>query len=358
MRYTGVLYYLTLALCFLISSEWSVGRAQVDFSQCKSGVEATWAKSLKLAPSLQFTARTEIIDNAKGDRLVTVTETKFKRNATGHSAEGIVTNSPEPGFYPKGHYKSRIQILNTKYSTGLTREHGKTEWLHVGPMMLRDDSLDPKVSIMFSESLARPPACDHLVDFRGVPLAKLFDMPTFQLVKFGVSPAGSDRYRVEYKRGTSATDEDGLSVGWMDLAPAKGWAVVECDGTNTDQNGKSTSHSNYTVEMIEGDVPVLAENTTKSVSGSGKFERKLTQRVKYQTTIDSKIPDSEFTLTYYGFPEPEGIVWKKPIPNYVWILLGAAGLMLLSLLCRWLLQRRAGAKFPASFSVPPSPKAI
>lgn len=358
MRYTGVLYYSTLTLCYLISSEWSIGRAQVDFSQCKSGVEATWAKSLKLAPSLQFTSRTEIIDNAKGDRLVTVTETKFKRNAICYSIEAIVTNSPEAGFYPIAQYKSSTQILNTKYWTRMTREHGKTEWLHVGPMMLRDDSLDPKMSKMFSESLDQPSVCDHLVDFKGIPLAKLFGMPSFQVVKFGVSPAGSDRYRVEYKYGTSATDEDGLFVGWMDLAPAKGWVVVECDGTNTDQFGKSTSHSNYAVEMIEGDVPVLAEKTSRFTSGSGKFERKLTQRAKFQTTIDSKIPDSEFTLTHYGFPEPEGIAWKKPIPNYVWILLGAAGLMLLSLLCSWLLQRRAGAKSLASVSVPSSPKTL
>jgi hypothetical protein len=51
-------------------------------------------------------------------------------------------------------------------------------------------------------------------------------------------------------------------------------------------------------------------------------------------------PDTDFTLTAYGLPEPVGISWSKPTPNYVWLLAAAGGCVLLALACRYLSRRR------------------
>ena len=352
-------FYRSIAVAITYVLVWQLPGVygQVEFQRCKVEVETAWAKACARAHSLQYTYQTELLDNANGDRVVTRTQTKAKRTANCVSREAVVTNSPEGNAYPKAVYKSYLDIMNSRYLTRLSREAGKAEWLHVGPLMLRDDTLDPQVSQLIPEELEKPSVNGHLSDFLQIPLAKLFAQPSFRLTKFGAAPAKPDCYRVEYKSGRSTADADGVSVGWVDLAPAKGWSVVECEGTNTSSVGTQSSHSVFSVEMIEGDCPVLAEETTKYSAPSGSATRKMTRHVTYVATVDPKVPESEFTLSFYGFPEPEGIVWKKPTPNYVWILAGAAGLMLFSLICGWLIRRRSRAKAPSLPAYPPPTEA-
>ncbi len=47
--------------------------------------------------------------------------------------------------------------------------------------------------------------------------------------------------------------------------------------------------------------------------------------------LDKPLPESEFTLSHFGLPEPIGVTWPKPpTPPYVWLLRIAAGFALLS----------------------------
>ncbi len=55
---------------------------------------------------------------------------------------------------------------------------------------------------------------------------------------------------------------------------------------------------------------------------------------------DDAIPDEEFTLSYYGLPEPVGMEAKARIPNYVWFLIGAALFGLLAFVLRYSVRRR------------------
>jgi hypothetical protein len=72
----------------------------------------------------------------------------------------------------------------------------------------------------------------------------------------------------------------------------------------------------------------------------------------------AKIPIDRFTATFYGLPEPEGVVWEKPIPSYVWYLSIAGGAVAIMLLCGWLLKRgakaRAAAATTTSAPLPPA----
>jgi hypothetical protein len=67
-------------------------------------------------------------------------------------------------------------------------------------------------------------------------------------------------------------------------------------------------------------------------------------------------PDAElFTLTYYGFPEPEGVVWEKPTPRWVWYLSICGGALLLALLVSWIIRRRVKARGTIVDSLPRPP---
>jgi hypothetical protein len=41
-----------------------------------------------------------------------------------------------------------------------------------------------------------------------------------------------------------------------------------------------------------------------------------------QQLSGGKLPETDFTLTAFGFPEPAGVKWEKPFPIYLWLLAG------------------------------------
>jgi len=59
---------------------------------------------------------------------------------------------------------------------------------------------------------------------------------------------------------------------------------------------------------------------------------------RYNVTVRS---DAEFRLSYYGLPEPEGISWDRPTPNYIWLLAGCGVFGLLAVLCSYLRRRNS-----------------
>jgi hypothetical protein len=52
------------------------------------------------------------------------------------------------------------------------------------------------------------------------------------------------------------------------------------------------------------------------------------------------IPESEFTLSAFGLPEPKGIEWEKPSRRYLWIVAAALVALVLAFAFRHLAVRR------------------
>jgi len=76
---------------------------------------------------------------------------------------------------------------------------------------------------------------------------------------------------------------------------------------------------------------------------------------RYQVTVvistDSvelrDVSEKEFSLSAYGLPEPEGVVWAKPAtPLYLWLLLAAAILGVLAVALRIMYRRRSRVSNP------------
>jgi hypothetical protein len=76
----------------------------------------------------------------------------------------------------------------------------------------------------------------------------------------------------------------------------------------------------------------------------GKDSTELKRTITLVTTHSNESYSlGNFRLSHYGLPEPEGVVWDKPIPSYVWYLSIAGGAAAIMFLCGWLLKRRARA---------------
>lgn len=61
--------------------------------------------------------------------------------------------------------------------------------------------------------------------------------------------------------------------------------------------------------------------------------------IDYKYTYRVGLKNSDFRLSAYGLPEPEGVVWEKPTPTYIWFLLGAGAFGVFALLFGYLKRR-------------------
>ena len=82
------------------------------------------------------------------------------------------------------------------------------------------------------------------------------------------------------------------------------------------------------------DVPLLKSRKDHAVTSTptNKEEDIVNWELNYSIKlIDKPLPESEFSLSHFGLPEPMGVTWPKPpTPPYIWLLRIALGLAILS----------------------------
>jgi hypothetical protein len=109
--------------------------------------------------------------------------------------------------------------------------------------------------------------------------------------------------------------------------PCRSDCVLEFD---LDMNCLPTKlHQSYKAEAREVDfdwrhewVKTGADSYTVKQSTDTKITQdSVTMRLDQWTGTKSvaihNLPESDFTLSAFGFPEPPGVEWKKPFPHYL-----------------------------------------
>jgi hypothetical protein len=124
--------------------------------------------------------------------------------------------------------------------------------------------------------------------------------------------------------------------GTMMLDPAGYWTLIEGRFHIQDiiATGKIEIHIDY---KFDNGVPIpVRYYQTGSRSNGTNFREEFT----YDWSVPARpLPESEFTLSHYGLPEPVGVVWEKRTPVYVWLLVAAGALLTLGIFFRWLARR-------------------
>lgn len=136
-------------------------------------------------------------------------------------------------------------------------------------------------------------------------------------------------------------------IGTVTLSIADNWSIIEQEEGFSLGASQATHKWTNRVRTNADYTRLIAREGSTAVSMAGKSAGKL-RIVKTYSDDDVGVAEDHFRLSHYGLPEPEGIVWKKPIPLYVWLLSGAAGLGLIALICRWLLRRRSAKSVPVA----------
>jgi hypothetical protein len=315
-----------------------------DLETCKRELTNTWNK-LEANKDSIFYSSVVIIKDGKSGAVLQHTESNISRLPGFYSemSNVIKSQSPtEPG------YRS-VTIVNPHYLFEARSQPNQSNWVIRGNVTLfstdatdssniNSTSIDDIRRKEGRRLVSEPSMIRHLQYSTTEGLLSVMQKSNFVVNRFLNSPDNIGCKRIEYSYGAKELP----SSGWLDLDPTKGWSLREVSITETGTGVTSIGNTKYSVDVYPGDLPLLTGYTSSSViKRDGKVIRDIISEAKITPEPGRSTQESDYSLTAYGFPEPEGVVWKKPIPLYVWLLAGAAAFALIALVCRWLLRRRS-----------------
>lgn len=157
----------------------------------------------------------------------------------------------------------------------------------------------------------------------GHSVPELVNSSDFKLLRYDRDAAQAE-FSVSMADVASVVGKVGIKKATVTFDPANKWRIQNYD-LIIDHSPVSPIQS----VKIEYD----QDNFIHKVSMTGEIPGKY--NVENTFTRDSlvfrNIPEYEFSLSYYGLPEPEGVSWTKPTPMYVWYIVGGVAFVFVSL---------------------------
>jgi hypothetical protein len=136
----------------------------------------------------------------------------------------------------------------------------------------------------------------------------------------------------------------GVESGYIDFDQRHTYRPISYHYQTRDKVSEGTERGSFEYAMSE-DIPVLEKKSLEWPRNVSKFGIGSGKEVNtYKVEFDTNVPDEKFRLSYYGLPEPVGVTWKKPVPKYLWFLLGAGACVVVATLLRYAARRRQTAK--------------
>ena len=301
-----------------------------------------WKAYERFARSLQVTAHITMVfsepDAAREQRILV----SLKQNQNCISLCVSSSREEKPS--------ALIRIANPKYAAVLRQS--KSEPSNVVLERFDEDPKQPKGGgeTVFEQTL--PIILPHFNIPDGIPLSQILVPPPFKIIKISkISENGREPVRMDYRvvRESDGNRSTAYS-GWVDLDPSLCWCIIRMKEVR-EVTVKGTRTMKNEIEVFEHEMinhpsgfPLMKRGTGRVTQHfyRGK-EKTINSRTMsdFEWEVNDHVPDSEFTLTAYGLPEPGGEPVKKPIPLFVWILVAVGTCAVLALGFRYLARRRA-----------------
>jgi hypothetical protein len=176
--------------------------------------------------------------------------------------------------------------------------------------------------------------------------------PSFKVTKVAKEiQNGQELIRVDhvynYVRHVANDDIHERRHGSLWLDPSRCWCIRQSKvSTETTIRGEriSDTEADVVCETIDhpSGFPILKSVTEQVKIFPYKTKRRTegSSQKDYELEVNDNVPDSAFTLTAFGLPEPGSEPVKKSIPLFVWILVAAGICAALALGFRYLARRR------------------
>lgn len=234
----------------------------------------------------------------------------------------------------------QVHGMNPKYSFRLIRPDASRDWLLDSLKQPSDLGIAFANQTVREEVFAAVGAHFHV---GLMPLVKLVADPSFVVKRVEAVPRdGQEMVRIEF--GFQPRMEEGryhgLSGGWLILDPAHDWYIRECETNQTYPDGSASDHHEFLVQPDRKAHPLLKGVGFRSEMKGQKLTGTRDNTGEYELTIDPDVPDTEFTLTAFGLPEPAGVTWERRPRTWRWLVGAGVGAFVVSMFLFWARARR------------------
>lgn len=321
---------LTTALVWVDAASADEGLRERFLTEAPKG----WAKIEAAAKEMQGSGTmSQVVDHSKTNEPDTRTEWTFKLAGDLLLYEQVRSSGNDNPVVSAGG-------VNSKYFFFLKKNVQADSWLVGQVETNKDDKIGPAHISRLGGFLTYFLSSCSLF---GTPLAELINDPAFRVKKID-SVAGSDSLvavQFDYKSPeTPSNDPRKRSIlqvlrgGQLVLDSKHHWAIHQCKVSYAARDYSSEYAIEYDVQ--KGTIPIVKsyrETTTRAKLGTHTVD------VDFDV-VPRTIPESEFTLSAYGLPEPMGVEWPEPPSRaYIWLFVGALGALVTGLAFRRLAHR-------------------
>lgn len=237
--------------------------------------------------------------------------------------------------FESGAWKGLLRGDNSDYRFVLARNSDTKPW--VIQSVTKTDQPSTK-----TWQLRKEFCVDLILGPRIYPLPRLVALKGFKCVSVNPETTkGEELMRVTFTHTPEGVNR--VKQGWVVLDPSRYWVIRKCK-IETDLGEKKEGKAIWTheLEYREGTNkhPILVKSVCK-----GKIWQKgqLIADPEFHASYDCQerpfIPDSEFTLSHYGLPEPHWLPAKKT-PWFLWLGACGIGCLVLAMCVRFFKRRQ------------------
>lgn len=318
--------------------------AAADFSRAQdkdkifnASVIKKWNSYEDFSHNLQGTSRRKVVRNGKQEESVR----HYKQNQVCALLD-IHAN--------RDSLLSMCSIVNPHYSAVISLNKSYPEKTILKKYSNTEEELAPvkPSDVLFSE------ISHHFVYNTTMRLRKVVSDPSFIVTKVAEeSENGRELFRIDhtYNYSFRLGNQDSRLVrqhGSLWLDPSRCWCIHRFKSSyETIIRGEKSfdTERDIVCEVIDhpSGFPILKSMTERMKSFDYKNKKKIevSTEANYDLEVNDSVPESEFTLSAFGLPEPGGAEpVKKPVPMYVWILIAACSCGTLAFAFRYLARRR------------------
>ncbi|MEZ6142406.1 MAG: hypothetical protein R3B84_17745 [Zavarzinella sp.] len=291
----------------------------------------------------------------------------FDKRVTIHNSMqevGLVANSHSKLKYSEQHgfvdeaiiditqktYKGSLILPHESYCLGKNTQYGfRLAYQNNGWLLMNDNKQKPFVNTPES-LLAYKRQC-----LPGSP----FSLPYFACINLDLSLRYPNKAlkkqsgELEFTYETIANDSRATIIVLVDPMQIKVLSInAQTTATNTGErrsNRVEFQYSSSNQENLPVCTGVKGELLTKDKNNI-TLSSEITEIFYGNVQLNKSIPAEVFRLSHYDLPEPEGIIWEKPIPVWQWIILGVVTCSIIAIILQLFARRFAGKRNLSSSS--------
>ncbi len=167
-------------------------------------------------------------------------------------------------------------------------------------------------------------------------IEKIVQDKNFEILKSESVLENAKNYRKIFFKFQEKKSEGVISnsTGSITFDPDLAWAIKYGEINSLDSLGEKLNKTVMFEYEMKKDLPLLKSRKEHVVIYDPKTKEEVIMDLNFNFStklLDKPLPESEFTLSHFGLPEPIGANFPKPpTPPYIWLLRIAGGLAILS----------------------------